>query len=58
MLDGHVRGVVLDVMTVKFVGQRGVVQGLVLQRGDALLESMIVRPFDLIGLSLCLLVRE
>jgi len=58
VLDGHVRGVVLDVVTVEFVGQRGVVHGCMLQGSDALLEYMIVRSFDLVRLSLRLLVRE
>jgi len=58
MLDRHMRGVVLDVVTVKFVGQRGVVHGRMLQGSDALLECMIIRPFDLVRLSIRLLVRE
>lgn len=60
VLDGYVRGVVLDVVTVE---QRGVVDGRMvdgrmLQRSDALLDCMIVRSFDLVCLSLRLLVRE
>jgi hypothetical protein len=58
VLDGHVRGLVLNMVAVEFVGQRGLVHGRMLQRSDALLECMIVRPFDLVGLSLRLLVRE
>ena len=58
VLDGYVRGVVLDVVTVEFVGQRGVVHGRMLQGSDALLDCMIVCSFDLVCLSLRLLVRE
>lgn len=73
MLDGHVGGLVLDAVSVEFVGQRRMVHGRMMhgrmmhrrmmhgrmvQGGDTLLECMIVRPFNLIGLSLRLLVRE
>ena len=59
MLNGHVRGLVLsDVVPVELVGQRGVVHGCMLQGCNTLLECMAVRPFDLIRLSLRLLVCE
>lgn len=59
VLNGHVRGLVLsDVVPVEFMGQRGVVHGCMLQGSDTLLECMIVRAFDLVRLSLRLLVRE
>jgi len=58
MLDGYVRGLMLGVVSIEFVGQRRMVHGGVLQGSDALLQYMIVRPFDLVGLTIGLLVRE
>jgi len=59
VLNGYVRGLVLsDVVPVEFMGQRGLVHGCMLQGSDTLLDCMVVRSFDLLGLSLRLLVRE